>query len=160
MAKGKRMMKGHGEHEHLIISSPALPISSKHRITHQPPPHSMNPHDAPAAIASRSKQPPPSYHIGAAPVPLAILFEAAGTGRATEARQIDHGIAQHPKHGHAHAAAVMTSRGKQAAPSAPRPPTRRDGERKRDDEGRTGKGEARTTWGIIERGKQATSRDR
>lgn len=59
----------------------------------------------PVAIASRSNQPPPSYHIGAVPVPLAILFEAAGTGRATEARQIDHGIAQHPKHGHAHAAA-------------------------------------------------------
>lgn len=26
-------------HEHLIVSSPALLISSKHRITHQPPPH-------------------------------------------------------------------------------------------------------------------------
>lgn len=106
----KRKMKGHGEHEHLIISSPAL--SHIKQASHHTPARSPIQGTRTAsrrhsvAITSWGKQPPQPYRIGAVPVvPLAILFEAAGTVRATEARQIDHGIAQHPKHGHAHAAA-------------------------------------------------------
>lgn len=60
------MMKGHGD----------MSISASH---HPPSPHQ-------ASTASRDKSPPQPYRIGAVPVPVAILFEAAGTGRATEAR--------------------------------------------------------------------------
>lgn len=72
--KDDEMTQGH---EHIIISSPDFPTSSKHRITHQPPPHILHTSKEPArrhpvAIASRDKQPPPSYHIGAVPVPAAI----------------------------------------------------------------------------------------
>ena len=82
-------------HEHLIISSPALLISSKHRTTHQPPPHSMNPHDAPAAIASRSKQPPIAVSHRSRSRLRRHPFEAVGRRwqqrHAIEAQQIDHG---------------------------------------------------------------------
>lgn len=47
------MMKGHREHEHLIISSPDLTTSSKHRTTHQPSPYPMNTLD---------DAPSPSHH--------------------------------------------------------------------------------------------------
>ena len=111
----KRKMKGHGGHEHLIISS-----------SHHPP----SPHQA--RTASRDKSPPQPYRIGAVPVPVAILFEAAGTVRATEARQIDHGIAQHPKHGHAHAAADNDITRQASSPvGSPSPDTKRRGEETR-----------------------------
>lgn len=58
---------------HLIISSPALPTSSKHRITPpaQPSPHQRNPHDAIPSSSHHwvSSHPPPLYYIGAVPVP-------------------------------------------------------------------------------------------
>lgn len=106
----KRRMKGHGEHghliisssHHLIISSPALPTLSKHRITPptQPSPHQRNPHDAPVAIPSLDEQPPQPYHIGAVPVPRRHLIRSSRTGRTIEARQMNHGTAPHQRHGH------------------------------------------------------------
>ena len=55
----KKMMKGHGEHEYLIISSPALLTSSKHRITHQPAAPSKENARRPVAIPSPSRR----HHI-------------------------------------------------------------------------------------------------
>lgn len=104
---GRQEKDDEGTHGHGALTSHHL--IRPHRIPgtppSQPPPHPRSP---PAAITSWGKQPPQPYRIGAVPVPLAILLEAAGTVRATEARQIDHGIAQHPKHGHAHATVGMT----------------------------------------------------
>lgn len=68
-------MKGHGD----------MSISSSHRQT--------SPHQA--SITSRTSRrhiqgtrtTPPSYRIGAVPVPVAILFEAVGREGTTEARQ-------------------------------------------------------------------------
>lgn len=57
--EGERMMKGHGEHEYLIISSPALLTSSKHRITHQPAAPSKENARRPVAIPSPSRR----HHI-------------------------------------------------------------------------------------------------
>lgn len=115
----KRITRKHGDRtsHHLIARPPHIKASIAPRTSRRPT--SKEPaRRHPVAIPSRGKQPspPPSHRI-----------RSSRTGMMTEARQIDHGIAQHPKHGHAHAAAGMTSRGKQAAPSAPRSSTRRAG---------------------------------
>lgn len=55
---------------------------------------------------------------------------------------------------------IEASKQPRRLPVPPPPPTRRDGARKRDDEGRTGKGEARTTADITENvSKQPTETD-
>lgn len=141
----KRKTKGHGEHEYLIISSPAIHTSSKHRTTHQPAAPSNEHARRPVAIPSPSRR----HHIMGQAVATAIShrsrsrprrhpFEAVGRrgGRGTVR---DNGTAQHLKHGHTNTNAAGNDITRQAsAPSAPRPPTRRGGAMKRDDEGRTG----------------------
>ena len=105
-----------------LIRSPS-PREASNSTTHQPPLY----HEA-------SSRPPASRLIIEA-VPAVVPYEAVGRRRQPEARH-GHDTEAAPHHQH------DPGKSKQAAPQAPRPPTRRDGAMKRDDEGRTGKDEA------------------
>lgn len=142
--EGERMMKGHGEHEYLIISSPALLTSSKHRITHQPAAPSKENARRPVAIPSPSRR----HHIMGQAAATAISHRSRSrprrhliTSKAWPRQRRSHDITRQ-------------------ASSPVGSPSLRHGKRgeERDDEGRAGKGEARTTGDIAER--EASSQPR
>lgn len=156
------MMKGHG-HGGINISSSHPPHRIPSTQPAQPPPHSRNPHDAPAAIASRSKQPPIAVSHRSRSRLRRHPFEAVGRRwqqrHATEAQQIDHGHSITSKARHANVPRRRNhdiTRQASSPVGSPSPDTK-SGERRRDDEGRTGKGEANDGEWTSSSGKQATT---
>lgn len=148
----------------LIISSPAIITSSKHRITPPAPPspHQRNPHDA--------HHPPPSHYgvsnlrsrrITSEPFPSPPpSIRSSRTRRMTEARKettdpLDIQIMDTPTP----TPQATTSRGKQAAMSAPRPRHDKRGETTRRRGANRGKAK-RGRQGTSQDGKQANRRDR
>lgn len=146
---GRQEKDDEGTHGHGALTSHHL--IRPHRIPStppsQPPPHPRSP---PAAITSWGKQPPQPYRIGAVPVPRRHPIRSSKAERTTETRQIDHehGIASKARY--APAAVGMTPSRQASSPAGSPSPDTKSGERRRDDEGRTGKGEARTAGDIAD----------
>ena len=161
---GRAGERGQGERKRKMKDTGNMSISSSH---HPPSPHqasiasrtsrryikgtSTSSRRHPVAIASRSNQPPPSYHIGAVPVPAAISSHPK-----QQDGKDDRGTADRPWPWH-HIQSTIRSRlrhrhgiMRQANSPANSPsPDTKSGAMKRDDEGRTENDEARTTGNIT-----------